>query len=135
MQHPYKPLDFDHLSELAQIKPRVLERYLRWQINKLISRAKPEERVRLRQLQFRIDAIRYRSKTPLAACIKISQMMHDEFWRLRQALNYTTEEPNNLVVTEASPDRTARSRGKVVVLPPRTDADSRSAEKNNHKGF
>ncbi|SEQ22141.1 Protein of unknown function [Amphritea atlantica] len=135
MQHPYKPLDFDHLSELAQIKPQVLERYLRWQINKLISRAKPEERVRLRQLQFRIDAIRYRSKTPLAACIKISQMMHDELWRLRQTLNYTTEVPNSLVVTEASPDPTARSRGKVVVLPPRTDAESRGVEKNNHKGF
>lgn len=87
MNNQNKPLDLDHLAKLAQTKPQVVERYLRCKVNQIINRARPENRLHLQQLQFRIDAIRYRSKTPLAACIKISQMMHDELWCLRQALN------------------------------------------------
>ncbi|WP_363317840.1 DUF3135 domain-containing protein [uncultured Amphritea sp.] len=56
-------------------------------MDQIVSCARPENRRHLRQLQCRIDAIRYRAKTPIAACIKISQMMHDELWCLRQALN------------------------------------------------
>src|SRR5690606_39594129 len=43
--------------------------------------------LKLRGLQFRVDMERRRAKSPMAACIAISAMMHDSFDQLRQALN------------------------------------------------
>lgn len=118
MNYQYKSLDFDRLAELARTKPQVLERYLRLKVNQIIAGARSEERVRLRQLQFRIDSVRHRTKTPLAACIKISQMMHDELWCLRQALSSGANPASNSssANASASTDNRLRSRGKVVPL-------------------
>ena len=118
MNYQYKSLDFDRLAELARTKPQVLERYLRLKVNQTIARARSEERIRLRQLQFRIDSVRHRAKTPLAACIKISQMMHDELWCLRQALNSGANSASLSSSTNvsAATDNRPRSRGKVVPM-------------------
>ncbi len=112
MNHPHNSMDFDRLASLARTKPAVLERYLRFKVNQLIAAARPEARVSLRQLQFRIDSVRRRAKNPLAACIKISSMMHDEVWRLQQALNGCG--------VEGKPRQTRagnRARNNVISLP------------------
>ncbi|WP_296057878.1 DUF3135 domain-containing protein [uncultured Amphritea sp.] len=118
MNSQNKPLDFDHLAKLAQTKPQVLERYLRLKINQIINTARPENRIHLRRLQFRIDAVRYRAKTPLAACIKISQMMHDELWCLKEVLNGSKDSKNPAGSANASviTDNRTRSADKVIPL-------------------
>lgn len=118
MNYQYESLDFDRLAELARTKPQVLERYLRLKVNQIIARASSEERNRLRQLQFRIDSVRHRTKTPLAACIKISQMMQDELWCLRQALSSGANSASHSSSTNvsASTDSRRRFRGKVVPM-------------------
>mgnify|MGYP001162086407 CR=1 FL=1 len=122
MKQQYKPLDFDRLAELARTKPQVLERYLRLKVNQIFARAKPEERLHLQQLQFRIDSVKRRTKTPLAACIKLSQMMHDELWQLQQALNRSTdpalkaEQNTESTGLPSSIDNRPHRRGKVVPL-------------------
>ncbi|HVL02402.1 MAG TPA: DUF3135 domain-containing protein [Dongiaceae bacterium] len=79
--------EFDQLREMAQKDPEGLER-LRMQLcDQLIQSAPEAYRRKLRGLQFRVDMERRRAKTPMAACIAISGMMHDSFDRLRQVLN------------------------------------------------
>lgn len=79
--------EFDQLREMAQTDPEGLER-LRMQLcDQLIQSAPEAYRRKLRGLQFRVDMERRRAKTPMAACIAISGMMHDSFDRLRQVLN------------------------------------------------
>lgn len=79
--------EFDKLKEMAQNDPEGLER-LRMQLcNQLIQSAPEAYRRKLRGLQFRVDMERRRAKSPMAACIAISAMMHDSFDQLRQALN------------------------------------------------
>ncbi|AUM11867.1 DUF3135 domain-containing protein [Ketobacter alkanivorans] len=82
--------EFDKLREMAQRDPEQLER-LRIQLcDQLIQEAPEQYRRKLRGLQFRVDMERRRAKSPMAACIAISGMMHDSFDRLRQALNDAT---------------------------------------------
>lgn len=77
---------FDDLVTLAQDDPAALEDLRMQLVNAVIDSAPPHLQPRLRGLQFRIDMERRRAKTPMAACIKISAMMHDTFERLRVAL-------------------------------------------------
>lgn len=77
---------FDDLVTLAQDDPAALEDLRMQLVNAVIDSAPPHLQPRLRGLQFRIDMERRRAKTPMAACIKISAMMHDTFERLRLAL-------------------------------------------------
>ncbi|MBL4868288.1 MAG: DUF3135 domain-containing protein [Pseudomonadales bacterium] len=79
--------EFDELLRLAEKDPDRLEALRAEMCEQLILDAPVELRRRLRGLQFRIDMERRRSSTPMAACIKISEMMHESFGRLRDALN------------------------------------------------
>ncbi|MEE8056261.1 MAG: DUF3135 domain-containing protein [Pseudomonadales bacterium] len=79
--------DFDILLQIAQEDPQQLERLRLRLAHKTINSAPKSLRKRLRGLQFQIDAKRATSKTPLAACIHISNMMHQSFEQLRKALN------------------------------------------------
>ncbi|MBL4608056.1 MAG: DUF3135 domain-containing protein, partial [Pseudomonadales bacterium] len=55
--------------------------------DELINSAPTAKRRRLRGIQFQVDMERRRAATPLAACIRISEMMHSSFDELRYALN------------------------------------------------
>lgn len=80
-------LDFEELQRLAQEDPDKLEKLrIQW-CEQLISDAPSSYRRKLRGLQFRIDMERRKSKSPMAACISLSGMMHDSFDNLRYALN------------------------------------------------
>jgi hypothetical protein len=79
MKKKVKPseMDFDAWMALAQDDPDGFEAMRRAAIDEVIERAPEASRVRLRSLQWRIDQERRLARTPLKACIRISNMM----WR------------------------------------------------------
>ncbi len=80
-----RELDFDGWRELARRDPARFERLRSRAIEQLIERAPAARRQRLRGLQWRIDAARARSRTPLAATLRISDMMWESFFELDRA--------------------------------------------------
>lgn len=82
--------DFDTLKAMAEQDPEGLENLRQQHVNALIDQAPEPMRRRLRGLQFQIDAQRQIHTTPLAACIKLSQMMYESFSELRYLLNDAT---------------------------------------------
>ena len=72
-----QPLDFEHLRRLAERDPAGFEAQRKQLIDAAIVNAPAPCRDRLERLQWRVDQVRDRSATPLAACIRISQMMWD----------------------------------------------------------
>ncbi len=83
--------DFDKLLEMARQRPDELEALREQMVENVISSARTEYRHRLRGLQFRIDMTRAKSKTPLAACLRISELMHKSFSELHFYLNEPME--------------------------------------------
>lgn len=71
---------------LARDNPAEFERRRLQEIEAVIAQARPEHQQRLRGLQFRIDAERQRSSSPMGACVRINRMMWDSFGELRQSL-------------------------------------------------
>ncbi len=78
---------FDVLEKLARQDPRALEDLRTRLTNDVIRRARSQRsRQRLRGLQFTIDLERKRAADPLAACVRLSQMMHESLAALNRAL-------------------------------------------------
>jgi len=99
--------DFDAMLVMAE-NPQALEQYLRQEVDNVIDSAPVEIQPRLRGLQFQIDAQRQIHKSAMGACIKISEMMHQSFARLRYLLREATGQPNHgLVVIEDTPETPA----------------------------
>ena len=71
---------FELWATLASHDPEAFERQRARVIQNAIGRANPELRHRLRGLQFRIDMERERAGTPLASCIRLSEIMWDNFY-------------------------------------------------------
>ena len=72
-----RAFDFNEWSQLASEDPEAFESR-REQILQTAIEAMPDDRQqRMRCLQWRIDQERKQSKTPMAACIRISKMMWD----------------------------------------------------------
>lgn len=105
----YELPGFDELRDMAQNNPEQLERLRVALCDQLIQEAPSEYRRKLRGLQFQIDMERRRAKTPMAACIAISGMMHESFDRLREALS-SAERP---IATKRSQSNAAE-QGKVL---------------------
>ncbi len=68
-------LDFAELSRLAREDPEGFERRRREILEQSIAEAPEALRQRLRGLQWRADRIREQAKTPMAACLRFSEMM------------------------------------------------------------
>jgi hypothetical protein len=77
----------DELFKLAKEDPAQLESLRAQEIEALITSAPESMQRRLRGLQFQIDAKRSLSKTPMASCLAISQMMFDSVYELNNALH------------------------------------------------
>jgi len=74
----HKPLiDFDDWAELAQSDPAGFEARREQAIDALITRMPEHKQQRMRCLQWKIDQVRNRAGSPMAACIKLSEMMWD----------------------------------------------------------
>lgn len=69
--------DFDYWADLARRDPQRFEAERLRVLDAAISRASPGFRRRLQGLQFQLDMERRRAKTPLAACIRFSELMLD----------------------------------------------------------
>ena len=68
-------IDFEQWSSLASLDPEAFEARRYELIEDVIRSAPLRCQPRLRGLQWRLDRVRERSGTPLAACIRMSEMM------------------------------------------------------------
>jgi hypothetical protein len=78
--------DFDKMAAFAENNPEAFERFRRSFTRDFIHSVPPHLQRRLMGLQFEIDSKRRLAKTPLAACIRISEMMQDSFFNLQYEL-------------------------------------------------
>lgn len=67
--------DFDDWSRLAKDDPSAFEARRLALIEEFLRQFPQPDQRRLRGLQFRIDMVRRRARTPMGACLKISSMM------------------------------------------------------------
>ena len=74
------------LMQLALDDPGAFEELRSAMIEDCIARAPQKTQFRLRQLQFRVDGIRRRSRSPLGALLKIQSLMWDSYFELYQEL-------------------------------------------------
>ncbi|MFP5344304.1 MAG: DUF3135 domain-containing protein [Gammaproteobacteria bacterium] len=70
-------INFDEWATLAATDPEAFERQRASLVSQVLDHSPERRQERLRGLQWRIDKVRERSATPLAACIRISGMMWD----------------------------------------------------------
>ena len=70
-------IDFDQWANLAKSDPDAFEAQREKAIEEMIGRMPERRRQRIRCLQWKIDQIRNRAGTPMAACMRISEMMWD----------------------------------------------------------
>ncbi len=74
--------DFDYWANLAKRDPEGFEILRTQYLQDAIERSSPHHRRRLQGLQFQLDLERRRAKTPMAACLRFSELMmnslHDE---------------------------------------------------------
>lgn len=96
---------FERLREMAVNDPDALERLRQEYVKAAINTAPEEYRGRLEGLQFQIDGQRRLAKTPMAACINISKMMHESLHQLRGFIDgkETVEEPKEDAVLLSFP--------------------------------
>lgn len=79
--------DFDEWFELAKRDPETFETRRQESINEFINSVPQDKQQRLRCLQWKIDRVREKMPTPLAACVAISDMMWDSLDTLNQLYN------------------------------------------------
>lgn len=123
MKTANKPLlsiefNFKEWSELAQSDPDSFEARRSRVINEAIRRVPADRQQMLRGLQWKVDRVRELKRTPLAACIAITDMMWDTFSDLHLSYIKLAEiKPGAKPVFEESPTAT------IIHFPGRT-ADS-----------
>ncbi len=76
-EHAQHNFDFESWSALASNDPESFEARRARAIEDAIRRAAPRTQQRLRRLQWKLDQVRRASATPMAACIRMNQMMWD----------------------------------------------------------
>lgn len=96
--------DFDQLVEMAQQCPEELEALREALVEEVITSARSDSQRRLRGLQFQIDMARRKAKTPLAACMRISELMYESLAELRIYLN----DPWHTPIPDASRSESAK---------------------------
>lgn len=85
--------DFDAWADLARGDSVAFEEVRRIRVEQLIAAGRNPER--LRHLQWRVEAERYRAKTPLKTCLVLTGLMWDSFADLRMALDGFMALPSN----------------------------------------
>lgn len=74
--------EFERWAELATNDPVQFEEMRRAAIDAFLQGVSAERRLQLQRLQWRVDRVRERCTTPMAATIAISEMMWDAFYDL-----------------------------------------------------
>jgi hypothetical protein len=70
--------NFDSWAQLARENPQLFEIRRKSLIEQAISQASPGRQKRLRRLQWQLDQIRNTSRTPLAASLRMQQMLWEK---------------------------------------------------------
>lgn len=96
-------IDYDEWAKLFKENPEEFERRRKEEIDKVISAVCPAElQHRLRQLQWKIDMERDAAANPMAALVKIQEMMWDSFLKMNGKLQeFAGKESPPEVVREA----------------------------------
>ena len=97
--------DFDYWLELAESDAEAFESKRRETIEELIRSMPKRHHRRLRQLQWKIDAVRDVSPNPLASCVRISTMLIDHTYGeggLLDSLNALVR-PNPSAIVDSPP--------------------------------
>lgn len=118
--------DHDALTRLARSDPHSFETLRLELIESCIDDAPEPIRLRLRQLQFRIDGIRRRSRSPLGATVKINSLMWNSLLEMNDELQKLR--PGNRPPRRPEPTRQAADSAQVLlfeVSAPRTPHDDR----------
>jgi len=92
--------DFDEWSRLAKDDPSAFEARRLALIESFLRQFPQPDQQRLRGLQFRIDMVRRRARSPMGACLKISSMMWESLLGshgLKTALDGLLAYPNHSV--------------------------------------
>jgi len=76
--------NFDEWLDLSKSDPDTFESRRLESIEEFINSVPEDKQHRLRCLQWKIDRVREKMPTPLAACVAISDMMWDSLDRLNQ---------------------------------------------------
>ena len=106
--------EFDVLVEMARNDPDRLEAMRKDLVQQVIDSSSSEDmRRRLAGVQFRVDAERSRAGTPLAACIRISEMMCQSLAELHRSMVAPETHPN--VIGAATGDVERSGPGAKVV--------------------
>lgn len=79
-----KKFNFDMWSELSKTDPEAFEELRKKTVAKFIDSIDTDRQDRLRCLQWKVDRVREQQKTPIAACVAISDMMWDSLERLNK---------------------------------------------------
>lgn len=122
MSEPSGPeFDFEAWAKVARENPEEFERRRQQEIRKVID-ARPDLRHRLEGLQFRIDAERKLARTPLKACLRVSTLMWNCFYDLKEQLDGLAAGVRG---TEPLPSASTPRHADIIPLrrPPRTDND------------
>jgi len=96
--------DFDELILMAKSDPEGFELHRKELCEALINDAPEEYQRRLRGIQFQIDMAREKAPSPIASCVKISQMMHESFAKLSGALTELIETDENIITRDIVED-------------------------------
>lgn len=84
-------MSFDDWMKLYQENPELYEQRRKEAIEKIITSAPVEHQHRLRQTQWKLDAIR-QTHTPLGATVEMSKLMWESFDTLKYHLNDLTQQ-------------------------------------------
>ena len=95
--------DFERWKTLAMEDPAQFEALRAQTIEALIIQAPEGTQMQLRRLQWRIDRVRERAATPLAACVELSRMMWDSFTELRETYRDVFDEEQRPRVKRSEP--------------------------------
>jgi hypothetical protein len=120
MSEPSDPsFDFEAWAKLARENPEEFERRREQEIRKVID-ARPGVQHRLEGLQFRIDAERKLARTPLKACLRVSTLMWNSFYDLKDQLDGLAAPVRG---TETLPPASTPRNADIIPLrrPPYTD--------------
>jgi hypothetical protein len=79
--------NFDEWAALYRRDPEAFEKRRAEEIARLLQGAPETNRQRLEGMQCRIDLERRRAKTPLGACIRLSNLMWESFNELQTAVD------------------------------------------------
>ena len=99
--------DFKEWAELAKSDPDRFEAKRSRVINEAIRRVPADRQRMLRGLQWKVDRVRELKRTPLAACMAISDMMWNTFSDLHHSYVKLAEiKPGKRLPTESRPSAT-----------------------------